>query len=226
MGSLWLQFCVSRQSLNFLKKGTWPSLLSLLNQPQDIHYCLFDLQEKLCVHTQPSQGHYTLPQVPLTLHQGNSSSFGKAKYDVTDLIELPFHPLEHRTSRTNRSTVTVQYKDRHTHILKYIHTHTYMHAHTCMSAFTCTHIHTHMSIHAHTTNKTHTQKRCNKKCWKTKEKSSKQQRPLSYHTGKTWGGPAATFHQRDGSVERKEMLTNMIMLISKKIFCELFFCEN
>lgn len=58
--------------------------------------------------------------------------------------------LEHCTSRSNRSTVTVQYKDRHTHILKYIHIRTYMHTHTRMSAFTCTHIHTHMCTYVHT----------------------------------------------------------------------------
>lgn len=177
---------------------------------------------------------------PGALHSASSSSYsppGKFLFIWQSQIwchwldRTSLSPLEHHTSRTNRSTVTVQYKDRHTHTHSQIHRHTYIpaHTHARVHLLTCTHIHTHMCTYVHAPQIKPTSRNIIiKKCWKTKtkEKPSKQQRPLRYHTGKTWGGSAATYHRRDGSIERKEILINMLMLISKKIFCNLFFCEN
>lgn len=88
---------------------------------------------------------------PGALHSASSSSYsspGKFLFIWQNQIwchwldRTSLSPLEHHTSRTNRSTVTVQYKDRHTHILKYIYTRTYMHTHT----HECVHMHSHTCV--------------------------------------------------------------------------------
>lgn len=104
---------------------------------------------------------------PGALHSASSSSYsppGKFLFIWQNQIwchwldRTSLSPLEHRTSRTNRNTVTVQYKeDTHTFSNTYIHVHTC--THTRMSAFTCTH--THVYLCECTTNKTHTKKRYN-----------------------------------------------------------------
>lgn len=183
-------------------------------------YALFDSQliwptrEIMCEHAvflgalfSASSSSYSPPGKFLLIEQGQKWCHW------LDRISLPFLGLNGALWMSNK-------RQPQTHSWTHMHAQIPMHAHIKDNTRACTH----MYIRGCTTNKTHSQIHHNKKYWKTKtkEKSSKQRRQLTYPRGKICKKTSSCLFTREmggreaGNVERKEMSISILMLISKK----------